>query len=69
MSPAKKRRDPAAIVHVHVKPGRTVVLDADGTSYGDRSTLQVPGRVADALVKAGVADEVDSTQVPDVGAA
>ena len=61
----KKQRDPDAIVHVHVKPGRTVVL-ADGCSYGDRATLQVPVRVADELLAAGKVDEVDPAQVPDV---
>lgn len=67
MSPAKKRkqRDPEAIVHLHVKPGRTVVL-ADGCSYGDRATLQVPGAVAEELLKAGNVEEVDPAAVPDV---
>jgi hypothetical protein len=49
----------------HVKPGRTVVL-ADGCSYGDRATLQVPGALADELLAAGKVDEVDPAQVPDV---
>lgn len=66
MSPAKKKqRDPDATVHLHVKPGRTVVL-ADGCSYGDRATLQVPGRVAEALLAAGYVFEVDPAAVPDV---
>jgi hypothetical protein len=67
VSPAKrkKQRDPEAIVHVHVKPGRTVVL-ADGVSYGDRATLQVPGRIADELLAAGNVEEVDPAAVPDV---
>jgi hypothetical protein len=66
VSPAKKKqRDPDAIVHVHVKPGRTLVL-ADGCTYGDRATPQVPGRVADELLAAGNVAEVDPAQVPDV---
>jgi hypothetical protein len=67
VSPAKKKRqrDPDATVHLHVKPGRTVVL-ADGCSYGDRATLQVPGRSADELLEAGNVEEVDPAAVPDV---
>jgi hypothetical protein len=67
VSPAKrkKQRDPDAIVHLHVKPGRAVVL-ADGVSYGDRATLQVPGRIADELLAAGNVEEVDPAAVPDV---
>jgi hypothetical protein len=61
----KKQRDPDKIVHVHVKPGRTVVL-ADGCSYGDSATLQVPGRIADQLLAAGNVEEVDPAAVPDV---
>jgi hypothetical protein len=63
--PRKKQRDPDAIVHVHVKPGRTVVL-ADGCSYGDRATLQVRGAVADELLAGGNVEEVDPAAVPDV---
>jgi hypothetical protein len=67
VSPAKKRKqhDPDAIVHLHVKPGRTVVL-ADGCCYGDRATLQVPGRIADELLQAGNVEEVNPAAVPDV---
>ena len=67
MSPAKKKRqrDPDATVHLHVKPGRTVVL-ADGVSYGDRATLQVPGRIADELLATGNVEEVNPAAVPDV---
>jgi hypothetical protein len=67
VTPAKnwKQRDPDKIVHLHVKPGRTVVL-ADGVSYGDRATLQVPGRLADELLAAGNVVEVDAAAVPDV---
>jgi hypothetical protein len=66
VSPAKKKqRDPDATVHLHVKPGRTVVL-ADGCSYGDRATLQVPGRIAEELLAAGNVEEVDPAAVPDV---
>jgi hypothetical protein len=64
VSPAKRQRDPNATVHLQVKPGRTVVL-ADGCSYGDRATLQVPGRVADELLAAGNVEEVAPTAVPD----
>jgi hypothetical protein len=65
VSPAKKtQRDPDAIVHLQVKPGRTVVL-ADGCSYGDRATLQVPRRVAEALLQAGNVEEVEPARVPD----
>ena len=39
---------------------------ADGVSYGDRATLQVPGRVADELLEAGNVEEVDPAAVPDV---
>lgn len=49
-------------MHVHVKPGETVVVD--GIAYGDRATLQVPRRVAADLK--GV-EEVDPTALPDVG--
>ncbi len=67
MSPAKKKkqRDPDATVHLHVKPGRTVVL-ADGVSYGDRATLQVSGRIAEELLAEGNVEEVDPARVPDV---
>jgi hypothetical protein len=68
VSPAKNKRaarDPDATVHLHVKPGRTVAL-ADGVSYGDRATLQVPGRVAEELLAAGNVEEVDPAAVPDV---
>jgi hypothetical protein len=61
----KKQRDPEATVHLQVKPGRTVVL-ADGCSYGDRATLQVPGRIAEELLAAGGVEEVDPAAVPDV---
>jgi hypothetical protein len=67
VSPAKKKRqrDPDATVHLHVKPGRTVVL-ADGVSYGDRATLQVPGRIADELLATGNVEEVNPAAVPAV---
>jgi hypothetical protein len=68
VSPAKNKRaarDPDATVHLQVKPGRTVVL-ADGCSYGDRATLQVPGRIAEDLLAAGNVEEVDPATVPDV---
>jgi hypothetical protein len=67
VSPAKKKRqrDPDATVHLHVKPGRTVVL-ADGVSYGDRATLQVPGCIAEELLATGNVEEVDPAAVPDV---
>jgi hypothetical protein len=43
VTPAKKgkQRDPDKIVHLHVKPGRTVVL-ADGVSYGDAPRCKSP---------------------------
>jgi len=57
-----KTKDPNEIIHVHVKPGETVVLGEH--SYGDRGTLQVPRRVAEGLK--GQVDEVDPNEVPDV---
>lgn len=39
---------------------------ADGVSYGDRATLQVPGRIADELLAEGNVEEVDPAAVPDV---
>jgi hypothetical protein len=57
-----KTKDPNEIVHVHVKPGETVVHE--GIAYGDRATLQVSRRAAAELK----VDEVDPAEVPDVGA-
>ncbi len=57
-----KTKDPNEIVHVHVKPGETVVLGEH--AYGDRATLQVSRRVAAELK--GQVDEVDPNEVPDV---
>ena len=56
------KKDPNEVVHVHVKPGETVVLNDH--AYGDRGTLQVPRHVAKDLKGA---DEVDPNEVPDVG--
>ena len=57
------KKDPNEVVHVHVKPGETVVHE--GIAYGDRATLQVPRHVAKDLK--GV-EEVDPNAVPEVGA-
>ena len=57
------KKNPNEIVHVHVKPGETVVLGEH--AYGDRGTLQVPRHVAEGLK--GQVDEVDPNEVPDVG--
>ncbi len=59
-----KTKNPDEIVHVHVKPGETVIHE--GIAYGDRATLQVPRRTAAELK--GQVDEVDPNEVPDVGA-
>ena len=59
-----KTKDPNEIVHVHVKPGETVIHE--GIAYGDRATLQVSRRAAAELK--GQVDEVDPNEVPDVGA-
>jgi hypothetical protein len=59
-----KTKDPNEIVHVHVKPGQTVIHE--GIAYGDRATLQVSRRAAAELK--GQVDEVDPNEVPDVGA-
>jgi len=68
--PAKQKpnadRDPAEIVHLHVRKGQTVIYD--GKAYGDRATLQAPRFSAQRLLDAGVVDEVDSREVPDVAA-
>ncbi len=58
-----KTKDPNEIVHVHVKPGETVVLGE--LAYGDRATLQVSRRVAAELK--GLVDEVDPNALSDVG--
>ena len=50
------------VVHVHVKPGETVIVN--GIAYGDRPTLQVSRHVADEL-KTSV-NVVDANAVPDV---
>jgi hypothetical protein len=57
------KKDPNEIVHVHVKPGETVIHE--GIAYGDRATLQVPRHVAEGLK--GQVDEVDPAKVPDAG--
>jgi len=58
-----KTKDPNEIVHVHVKPGETVVLGEH--AYGARGTLQVPRHVAEGLK--GQVNEVDPNALPDVG--
>ncbi len=58
-----KTKDPDEIVHVHGKPGETVVLGEH--AYGDRASLQVSRRAAAELK--GQVDEVDPNEVPDVG--
>lgn len=57
-----KTKDPNEIVHVHVKPGETVVHE--GLAYGDRASLQVSRRAAAELK--GQVDEVHPHEVPDV---
>jgi hypothetical protein len=57
---AKKDQNPDQIVHAHVKPGETVVVNDH--AYGDRATLQVPRHVAKDLA----VDEVHRADVPDV---
>jgi len=58
-----KTKNPDEIVHVHVKPGETVIHE--GIAYGDRATLQV--RRGDLDEVQGKYDEVDPNEVPDVG--
>src|SRR5215210_6943341 len=50
------------VVHVHVKPGETVIVN--GIAYGDRAPLQVSRPVADEL-KTSV-HVVDANAVPNV---
>lgn len=59
-------RDPGETVHVHVKPGRTVVLGEK--AFGDRATLQVSRDVAERLTESGDVEPVDPERLPDVGA-
>lgn len=59
------KRDAEEIVHVHVKPGRSVTLHR-GLTYGDRGTLQLAWRDAEALVAAGDVEIVDPQHLPDV---
>ncbi len=66
MSPVRKapESDPAEIVHVNVKPGRTVILGVK--AFGDRATLQLPRRDAESLIASGDVEAVDPARLPDV---
>jgi hypothetical protein len=57
-------RDPDQTVCLQVKVGATVVYNH--IAYGDRATLQVPGRDADGLLATGDVYEIDPDDVPDV---
>ncbi len=65
MVPTKTtKRDPDEIVHVQVKIGHTALYQ--GKAYGDRGTLQIPRRDADAMLQTGDVYEVKPDEVPEV---
>lgn len=66
MAPTKTtKRDPDEIVHVQVKIGHTALYL--GKAYGDRGTLQMPRRDAEAMLQTGDVELIDPSRVPDVG--
>jgi hypothetical protein len=65
MTQAKRKPlDSDATYHLTIKAGRVVVYDR--LAFGDRATLQVPGRDAEGLLAGGDVELVEPDQVPDV---
>jgi hypothetical protein len=66
MTPASKapKLDPDRTYHLQVKPSKTATY---GTLvFGDRATIQAPGRDAEELLAGGDVELVEPHEVPDV---